>query len=51
MNSHHVQIAFVLGAIGGVAFVVFLVLVAGGCRQTLPEEPAYTETVSRIRRD
>ena len=48
MNPRTIELALILGAIGAVAFLVFLVLV-GGCRTTLPEETGWVETVARHR--
>lgn len=46
MNPRAAHVALVLVAIGGVAFVAFLLLV-GGCRAGLPPEPGYVVTSAR----
>ena len=46
MNPRVAHVALVLVAIGGAAFVAFMLLVAG-CRAALPEEPGYTVTHAR----
>jgi len=50
MNLHAVRVALLLVGIGTIAFLVFLVLV-GGCRSSLPAEPAFVQTVPALVRD
>lgn len=46
MNPRTVHAALVICAIGGLAYVAFLLLVAG-CSSSLPPEPGYTVTHAR----
>lgn len=50
MNPHHITTALIFAAIGGVAFIAFLILV-GGCGSTMPEETGWVEVTARPRRD
>ena len=50
MNPKAIETALILGAIGAVAFLLFLMLV-GGCRTALPEETGWVETTSPRPRD
>ena len=50
MNPRTIETALIIGAIGAVAFLVFLVLV-GGCGSTLPEETGWVEVTTQRHRD
>ena len=50
MNPDAIRTALIFAAIGGVAFIAFLVLVAG-CRSSLPEETGWVEVTSRVPHD